>query len=345
MNPRQTPILDGDDPASIQHAVELLRAGGLVGMPTETVYGLAANALDPVAVAKIFEAKARPSFDPLIVHVHSTEQAAGLAAFDETAVRLSALWPGPLTLVLPRKRDAQGEMIVPDLVTSGLESVGVRMPDHPVALALLRQSDLPLAAPSANRFGAISPTRAQHVVDALAGRVDAVLDGGRCLRGIESTVVRVVDGVVEVLRLGALTVEEIQAVVGGPVRVRPPSSAPGRSDQSTAEASAKPSPGMVERHYAPGTPMVLVDTLNELPPAERAGRIGVIGVKLPLETAGFTIARDLSAAGDLAEAASRLFQTLRELDGKGLDRIIALRVPDRGLGRAINDRLTRGSAR
>lgn len=335
--PSRCDILPGDEPASITRAAEVLRDGGIVGMPTETVYGLAANALDPAAVAKVFEAKERPSFDPLIVHVPSLERAAELAEFNVLANRLAqAFWPGPLTLVLPRHHDTSGLPIVPDLVTAGLDSVGLRMPAHPVAQVLLHASGLVLAAPSANRFGSISPTTAQHVVEELGDRIDLVLDGGTCTRGLESTVVRVQSKRVEVLRLGALPVEQIEEVVGS-VEVKPPSSSPGRS--------AKPSPGMVDRHYAPRTKMLYVATLEELNALEKAGRMGLIGFgELPGDLQGFAVIRNLSK-DDLSEAAAGLFQTLRELDAMGLERIVAMALPDVGLGRAINDRLKRGSAR
>ena len=331
-------ILDGSDPASIERAAELLRAGGLVGMPTETVYGLAGLALDGGAVAGIFAAKGRPSFDPLIVHVESIEQAHGLAEFPQAALRLAqAFWPGPLTLVLPRVLGEGGAPVVPDLVTAGLDSVGLRMPDHAVARALINACG-PLAAPSANRFGSISPTTAQHVVEELGDKIACVLDGGPCQRGLESTVVRVTERGVEVLRLGALAVDQIEEVVGRAVPVREPSSSPG--------AGAKPSPGMVDRHYAPGTPMVLVDGLDVLTAEAKTGRVGLVGIgQLSGGGDGFACVRSLSESGDMSEAASNLFRMLRELDAMDLDGIIALKVPDEGIGRAINDRLRRGSAR
>ena len=320
----------------------LLRAGELVGIPTETVYGLAADALNEQAVAKVFEAKQRPSFDPLIVHVASIQQAKALASFEKQAERLAeAFWPGPMTLVLPRRVDAQGKPIVPDLVTAGLDSVGIRIPDHPLALALLTTSGCPLAAPSANRFGSISPTLAQHVIDELGSNIAAVLDGGPCDRGVESTVLRFGEAGIEVLRLGALPVELIEEVLGEPVTVQAPSSSPGADNQQ-----AKPSPGMVERHYAPGTPMWLFENEQVLAGFESAGRWALLFAgRLPEGADRFEVQRNLSASGDLAFAAAGLFSTLRELDGMGLNGIAALSVPDEGIGRAINDRLKRGSAR
>jgi len=335
-----TPILDGNDPADLARAAELLRAGELVAMPTETVYGLAGHALDPAAVARIFAAKVRPSFDPLIVHIPTLDAAQKLASFEPTALKLAeAFWPGPLTLVLPRNP------VVPDLVTSGLDSVGLRIPAHPVALALLRQSGLPLAAPSANRFGSISPTTAQHVQHELDGRIAAILDGGPCDRGVESTVVRVAQGRCTVLRLGALPIEALQSVIDH-LEVAPPSSSPGQAE----DATPKPAPGMTERHYAPRTPMRLLDKQADLTSIETSNqRIGLIHLGAPSDLScnpeRFTIARCLSERADLAEAAAKLFATLRELDAAGLDLIVALPAPDQGLGRAINDRLRRGSAR
>lgn len=332
-------VLPGDDPGAIGRAAQTLLAGGLVGMPTETVYGLAANAIDAQAVAKVFKAKERPSFDPLIVHVGAVERASELAEFNEIAHRLAALWPGPMTLVLPRKKSMEGAPIVPDLVTSGLDSVGLRIPDHTVAQALLAQSGLALAAPSANRFGSISPTRAKDVVEELGERLDLVLDGGPCQRGIESTVVRVHKASVEVLRLGAMPVERIEQAASVPVELRPPSSSPGQS--------AMPSPGMVERHYAPGTPMNLIATPSDFKSIDASERVGLIGMGdlIPGDLFGYAAVINLSEAADMAEAASRLFASLRELDAMGLARIDAVMVPDEGLGRAINDRLKRGSAR
>ena len=331
-----TNILPGDDPMSIHQAARLIQHGELVGMPTETVYGLAADALNEAAVAKVFEAKERPSFDPLIVHVHDLQQAERFARFGEVSRGLAqAFWPGPMTLVLPRKTDSQGKPFVPDLVTSGLDSVGLRVPDHPLALALLKMSTCCLAAPSANRFGSISPTLAQHVIDELNGKVAAVLDGGPCDRGVESTVLRVDQGRVDVLRLGALPVELIEEVVGGPINVQPPSSSPG----------AKPAPGMVERHYAPGTAMRLFQSLDELRVFETTGRWALLYTGAESDVCKrFDVLRNLSESGDLAFAAAALFSTLRELDGLSLDGIAALAVPSEGLGRAINDRLKRGSA-
>ncbi|MFN3166556.1 MAG: L-threonylcarbamoyladenylate synthase [Phycisphaeraceae bacterium] len=338
-----TRILPGDDEASIHRAADVLRAGGLVGMPTETVYGLAAHALDTAAVAKVFEAKGRPSFDPLIVHLAETADAGLYAVSSDDATRLAeAFWPGPMTLVLPRRKDEKGLPIVPDLVTAGLDSVALRVPAHPVARTLLKRSGLPLAAPSANRFGSISPTTALHVRGELGERVDVILDGGPCERGVESTVLRIASDRVEVLRLGALPIEAIEVQVDRPVAVMTPSSSPGLNGSDTALVS----PGTTKRHYAPATPMRLVASADEIATIAVPGRLGLLSIgPTQVDDARFTVKRCLSDSGDLAEAASRLFATLRELDAMGLDGIVALAAPEEGLGRAINDRLKRGSAR
>ncbi len=334
--------------AEILEAGRRLRAGGLVAFATETVYGLGANALDAEAVAKVFAAKARPSFDPLIVHVASAAAAWELVDLDRVseAVRqfpealARVFWPGPLTLVLPKK------FLIPGIVTSGLDTVGVRVPRHPVAQRLLAAAGVPIAAPSANIFGGISPTRAGHVtVDC-----DMVLDGGRCTTGVESTVVGFAGGTPEgrstetsqrasaanvvVLRLGGTSVEAIEQVVGGEVTVAKP-----------GEKIA--SPGMLDRHYAPRTPMRLVPSLKELDPTvfkgQRVGLLSFLGE--PSRTLEFAVTEILSSTGDLTAAAGRLFDAMHRLDAAGLDLIVAERVPERDLGRAINDRLRRAAGR
>lgn len=319
---------------AIRRAADAIRGGGLVAFPTETVYGLGANARDPAAVAKVFEAKDRPAFDPLIVHVPSAEAARSVVKeWPETAERLAAaFWPGPLTLVLPKRPE------VPDLVTSGLGTVGVRVPQHPVALALLQAAGTPIAAPSANRFGAISPTRAEHVASefgdsAGAGGelVDLILDGGPCETGVESTVVSLVrDQKVCVLRLGGTPIEALRGVVG--------------EVELASPGSPLASPGMLKRHYAPRTPLKVVDRLGD-EAVEAGPRVGVLGFRSipePSRTAA-AAGEVLSANGDLREAAANLFASLRRLDAAGVDVIVAERAPDRGLGRAINDRLARAA--
>ncbi|XAL98129.1 L-threonylcarbamoyladenylate synthase [Phycisphaeraceae bacterium D3-23] len=358
----ETQILPGDEAGSVARAAAALASGECVGMPTETVYGLACNALDARAVAGVFEAKGRPSFDPLIVHVRDLAHGQSLAAFDATALTLAErFWPGPLTLVLPRKRvdgDEQGggaaSFIVPDLVTAGLDRVGLRVPDHAVAQALLAASGLALAAPSANRFGSISPTTAQHVADELSGRVRYVLDGGPCRAGVESTVVSVEPAGeggaarVVVLRLGATGVEAIEAALPGVrVWVRASSSDPRKqasvaSQAAEGGASPLPSPGMTDRHYAPRTPLRWVDTIAQAEAVARAGRWGLIALgDVSASCEVFAETRSLARSGDLPEAAACLFAVMRELDASGLDGIVAVLLPEAGLGRAINDRLRR----
>ena len=323
----------------IQEAGAILRGGGLVAFPTETVYGLGANALEAAAVAKVFAAKARPSFDPLIVHVAEAEAAWDLAeAVPDAARRLAArFWPGPLTLVLPKVGR------VPGLVTAGLDSVGLRVPDHDVARRLIRAAGVPVAAPSANPFGGISPTRAERVtVDC-----DLVLDGGPCRTGVESTVVDCRTEDVTVLRLGGTPAEAIEAALGRAVTLQAGRSDPGRSKPGPDdEEHAAVSPGQTDRHYAPRTPLRLLKQLSDLSPTEVGGRrVGLLNLEGDVGRGmGFVEVAALSRMGDLTEAAAGLFEAMHRLDAAGLDLIVAVEVPDRGLGRAINDRLLRASA-
>jgi L-threonylcarbamoyladenylate synthase len=292
-------------------------------MPTETVYGLAANALDAEAVVRVFAAKRRPNFDPLIVHVADAEQAWVIAVPSPRARMLAlACWPGPLTLVLPRRQQ------VPDVVTSGLDTVGVRCPDHPLALALIRAAGVPLAAPSANLFGRISPTTAEHVREQLGDAVAVVLDGGACRVGIESTVL-CPDPTPIILRPGGLTRERIEEILAEPVAIA----------DATQRLGALPraAPGMLASHYAPRTPMELV---AEFPDDPDAAVLSWRGERLPPRSRAREV---LSERGDLAEAATRLFAALRHLDASGARVIRAQAVPDQGLGLAINDRLRRAA--
>ncbi len=307
---------------NLEHAAALLRDGGVVAIPTETVYGLAANAFDARAVARIFEIKARPSFDPMIVHVLDDAMLESVASDIPDSARglIERFWPGPLTIVLPK---ASG---VPGLVTSGLATVAVRMPAHPVARSLLERAAVPLAAPSANRFGRLSPTRAAHVAEQLGEEPDLILDGGACEYGVESTIVAFDSGI-RVLRPGAIALEAIAAVLPE-VRLE-------RSVVGVPVA-----PGQLEHHYAPRTPLRLVEA-GGARYGERAGA-GFVGFMRPAP--GYARARVLSPSGDLREAAARLFETLHELDGLGLERIDVEPVPEAGLGVAIMDRLRRASA-
>ena len=340
-------IRPGDDPAAVADGAARIRAGELVAFPTETVYGLGANALDPLAVARIFEVKERPSFDPLIVHladVSGLRQHALDADLRDPRVAslVKSFWPGPLTLVL-RKRPA-----VPDIVTAGLPTVGLRVPDHPVALRLLREAGVPIAAPSANRFGRLSPTRAEHVARQLGDRIGLILDGGASRIGVESTVLLLSGGSAVLLRPGGLPVEDIEALIGPIERAAAagPGGTRGRVEPSTAAARA---PGQLLSHYAPVAPLAVV------PPAVavevRAGeRVGLLaaseaGRRQAAAAGGPFAAVEVPAPdGDLLRLAAGLFEALHRLDGANLDRIVAQPVADVGLGRAIMDRLRRAAA-
>lgn len=315
--------------AAIAAAGEALRGGQLVGMPTETVYGLAANAFDASAVARVFEAKGRPSFDPLIVHAPDADALEGVLdapLSGHGAALASAFWPGPLTLVA--RRHAR----VPDLVTAGLDTVAVRVPAHPVAQALLHAAGVPLAAPSANRFGRVSPTRAAHVAEQLGDAVAMVLDGGACQVGVESTIVSVVDAVPVVLRHGGVSVEEIEAVVGPVLQ---------RLHSTDRPGGAPEAPGQLSRHYATRTPLRIVG--EPAADGEGAALLVVVG-PAPAGAERYATTRLLAPSGDVRLAAQGLFAAMRELDAADVVRIDALLPPDVGLGRAIRDRLRRAAA-
>lgn len=324
------------DPAVIRRAAGVLRAGGLVALPTETVYGLGANALDPAAVARIFAAKGRPAANPVIVHVADVAQARAVAAgWPDVAAELTArFWPGPLTVVVPRGAG------VPDAVTAGGPTVAVRCPAHPVARDLIRAAGVPVAAPSANRSTELSPTRAEHVLKGLDGRIDLVLDGGPCPGGIESTVVDVTGGVVRLLRPGLVTVPMLEAVVG-------------RVEVGAAAGSVARSPGLMAKHYSPRTPVRLLEThvqpeallredddanrligwllleyVGDEPGTQRTGRI--TGVRMPRDPVAY---------------AARLYDALHELDRSHLDVIYADLPPDTPEWAAVRDRLLRAAGR
>ena len=328
--------------ADIERAARLIRDGEIVAFPTETVYGLGADARYGKAVAKIFEAKGRPRFDPLIVHVATTQAAWELAREVPVAARAlaEAFWPGPLTLVLPKvhcrmPKDGTVEVSgIPDIVTAGLGTVGIRVPSHPVARALVEAAESPIAAPSANRFGGISPTRAEHVTVPYA----MVLDGGPCATGVESTVIGFnAEGRAVLLRPGGTAAEEIESVLGAGLLRPDPNAAP----------DAPMSPGMLDRHYAPRTPLRLVEESGALRAsryATQTSRTGLLRFYGGNGTAeGFAHIETLSPTGNLTEAAANLFDAMHRLDAAGLDLIVAERVPHMGLGRAINDRLRRAS--
>jgi L-threonylcarbamoyladenylate synthase len=316
----------GGRTAAKERAVELLRKGEVVALPTETVYGLAADALNPIAVAKIFEAKERPRFDPLIVHLPEKQWLERLAKIDSCSgaqiERLIAqLWPGPLTLVLDRRS------IVPEIVTAGLETVAVRMSSHPVFAEIISAFGKPLAAPSANRFGRISPTSAQHVFDELSGRIPLIIDAGPTAHGIESTIIAVHGNKIDILRRGPITAEQL-AEFGNVDTVR--------------AANKVAAPGQFPSHYSPKTPLRLIDNAKSFPLVKNV-RVGLLACSAATAHGEFAAVRTLSEKQDLREAAANLFRCLRELDELGLDLIVAERVPARGLGAAILDRLERAS--
>jgi len=313
---------------NIDLAKSFLEKGKLVGIPTETVYGLAGNALNPEAVALIFETKNRPSFDPLILHTSSLERVKEFVlAFPESLKKLAEkFWPGPLTLLLPKKE------IVPDLVTSGLDRVAVRVPKHDLTLELLKSLEFPLAAPSANPFGYISPTHPQHVQAQLGDKIPFILDGGPCEVGLESTIVGLEGEQLVVYRLGGLEISEIEKVVG-PVVIR---------DHSSSNPSA---PGQLESHYAPRKPF-LIGNLKDLISEKIQGgeNFAVLSFYefFPEVSTEKQIA--LSPTQNLHEAAKNLFAAMRKLDESSADLILAELMPEEGLGKAINDRLKRAAA-
>ena len=312
------PVLQATEEA-IRQAAQALAKGDLVAFPTETVYGLGANALDGAAVARVFAAKERPRFNPLIVHVPDLAAAERYAAFGATARTLAqAFWPGPLSLVLPKLDDCP----ISDLVTAGLDTIALRAPNHPVAQALLAAAKLPIAAPSANRSGRISPTQASHVASELGDDPAMILDGGPCALGLESTVVSVAGPEPILLRLGAVPREAIETVLGA------------KLTQAESDAAIA-SPGQLERHYAPNTALRL-----EARDVRADEALLAFGPDAPQ---GATHSINLSLTGDMAEAAARLFAALRELDACGASAIAVMPIPHQGLGEAINDRLQRAA--
>lgn len=314
----------------IQNAAELLRRGELVAFPTETVYGLGANAFDPIAVAKIFELKGRPKFDPLIVHIADPSQLSDLVeTVPHVAVELTKkFWPGPLSIVLKKKPS------VPDIVTAGLPTVAIRWPEHPVAASIIQAAGLPISAPSANKFGMVSPTTAAHVADQF-GESLPVVDGGPCKIGVESAVVSFVDsddGSPRLLRHGGVTQEQIETVTG-PIQSK------------IHEESQPSSPGQLSRHYSPRTPLVIADEVSVESQEGRSDRVGLICLAPTPSTSHFGACEVLSQQGCLREAAANLFSAMRRLDELDLDLIVAEAVPEQDLGRAIMDRLRRAAAK
>lgn len=319
------------DAGVIAEAAEIIRRGGLVAFPTETVYGLGANALDPEAVKRIFDAKGRPSYNPLIAHVLGVAEARETASTWPASAELaaSAFWPGPLTLVVPR------DPLVPDIVTAGLDTVALRVPSHPVALALLRASGLPLAAPSANRFTEVSPTRAAHVVKGLDGRIDMILDGGPTAVGIESTVLDLSGSEPVLLRPGSISHAALEAVLG-----------PIRTGRAITGEAARPSPGMTDRHYAPHA------ELRVLPPEPGSARAAFVGRAkergaivggLVLGTAVPGIDHPVQMPPDAETYARQLYAALHRLDELGCDVVVADEVPRGPEWAGVRDRLARAA--
>jgi L-threonylcarbamoyladenylate synthase len=321
----KTQILPAGEAATAA-AARVLAEGGLVGFPTETVYGLGADATNPAAVAGIYQAKGRPSFNPLIAHVGDLAAARKIARFDALATRLAeAFWPGPLTLVLPKTE----RCAVAELATAGLDTVAIRIPAHPVAREILRVFSGPVVAPSANISGHVSPTTAAHVQSDLAGRIDLIVDGGPVEVGVESTVVGCFETPM-LLRPGGLPREAIERVLGRALA--------GVPEAMAGEAAAPLAPGMLASHYAPRTPVRLAAVRVEPGEALLAfGPTAPVGADLAIAV------MNLSPRGDLAEAAANLFGYLRSLDTKGAHGIAVMPVPEHGLGEAINDRLRRAA--
>jgi L-threonylcarbamoyladenylate synthase len=320
----------GKPTVATERAVELLRKGAVVALPTETVYGLAADALNPVTVAKIFEAKERPRFNPLIVHLPDEQWLERVATVDNRSrpqikKLIAQFWPGPLTLVLAR------QPIIPEIVTGGLDTVAVRMSSHPVFAEIISAFGKPVAAPSANRFGRISPTTAQHVLHELSGRIPLIIDAGPTVYGIESTIVAVHEDKILILRRGPITEEELRGIGFQPIP-------PGQD----ADATTMRAPGQLPSHYAPKTPLRLIDNAKSFALVKNH-RVGLLAWNAFIPEEKFAAVRTLSEHQDLREAAANLFRALRELDDLDLDLIVVERVPAQGLGAAILDRLERAS--
>lgn len=311
---------------SIPEAIALLNQEEVIAIPTETVYGLAGNIFSPKAIASIFSIKKRPTFNPLIVHLKSVESLSQVAR--EIPIKASqlatAFWPGPLTMVLKKQSN------VPDLVTAGKDTVAVRVPNHELTLALLEQLDFPLAAPSANPFGSISPTQASHVAQYFQKEVPLILDGGNCHKGIESTIIGFENDEPVLYRLGSLALEDIEAVVG-PVAVH------------NYNEKAPPAPGMLARHYAPATTTQLTTAMSLDLNQNLKLRVGVLSFSNTYQSDCIVAQEVLSKSGSLTEASSRLYAALHRLDSQELDLILVERFPDIGLGKTINDRLKRAA--
>jgi L-threonylcarbamoyladenylate synthase len=310
----------------ISKAIALLTAEELVAIPTETVYGLAGNIYSEKAIKAIFETKKRPFFNPLIVHIPSVEYLSNIVEHVPEKAKLlaEAFWPGPITLVLKKKAT------IPDLITAGKDTVAVRVPNHPMTLELLKQLPFPLAAPSANPFSSISPTSAAHVEDYFKDKIKMVFDGGTCKSGIESTIIGFENDEPIIYRLGSTSIEAIEAVVG-------------KVELKNKKDVAPDAPGMLARHYAPKTKTILTDNIVDKVKHYAHKKIGLLVFNSEFESEAISIRIVLSKTGDLSEAASKLYEALHQLDKENLDIIIAEKFPDYGLGKSINDRLTRAT--
>jgi len=307
------------DSKNISRAAEIIRQGGLVAFPTETVYGLGADGLNPIAAAKIFEVKKRPSFNPLILHISDEKQLFDICEINTDIVHklIETFWPGPLTFVLPKKP------AVPDIITAGNHTVAVRMPDHPVALELIKKAGRPVAAPSANLFSKLSPTTAAHVAKQLGKQVDIILDGGNCRVGVESTIISFEDDDVYLLRPGGLNTEEIEKITG-----------PLKHKRSSLKPEA---PGMLPFHYAPSIPIYFLDEVT--PEVFKNKKTGGLFFNEMKKISGLTDSKILSPSGNLMEAAAKLFRYLHEFEDDGIEIILAEKIDEAGLGKAIMDRL------
>jgi L-threonylcarbamoyladenylate synthase len=310
----------------ISKAIALLTAEELVAIPTETVYGLAGNIYSEKAIKAIFETKKRPFFNPLIVHIPSVEYLSNIVEHVPEKAKLlaEAFWPGPITLVLKKKAT------IPDLITAGKDTVAVRVPNHPMALELLKQLPFPLAAPSANPFSSISPTSAAHVEDYFKDKIKMVFDGGTCKSGIESTIIGFENDEPIIYRLGSTSIEAIEAAVG-------------KVELKNKKDVAPDAPGMLARHYAPKTKTILTDNIVDSVKHYAHKKIGLLVFNSDFKSEAISIRIVLSKTGDLSEAASKLYEALHQLDKENLDIIIAEKFPDYGLGKSINDRLTRAT--
>lgn len=322
-----TKLLNASNPGAIEEAAAIICRGGLVAFPTETVYGLGADACNPLAVARVFEVKERPWMDPIIVHVADPESAHLYGRFPKPAATLMCrFWPGPLTLVVPKTE------VIPPIVTAGLNTVAIRMPAHPAALALIRAAGRAIAAPSANVFGHVSPTEAYHVAAQLSDRIELILDGGRCAVGVESTVLSLAESVPRILRAGGVPPEALREVLGALA-------------WSTGTHDRPEAPGQLMRHYATRTPLEILEEGDRRAEPRPGERVGLLAWVAPKEVERYAAVEVLSRSGDLREAAANFFAALHRLDGLQLERLVAHPVPEQGLGIAIMDRLRRCSAR